>query len=963
MDWEEFDRKVQMAARCIDALQQSACKSPSQRAAFLKAVGELQGALEALPIAGEELHEAELEIRARERTAELARANATLQAEISERRRMEEALRDSEEHYRLLFECNPRPMWVFDQQTLSFLDVNEAAIRHYGYTREEFLSLTIKDIRPPEDVPKLLAFQPKVGPQEIGRWRHQKKDGTMIEVELATHDLLFQGRKAWLVLVNDVTERRRAEVEYQAILRTAMDGFLLVDAEGHFLDANDAYCRLTGYSREELLAMSIADVEATETPAEIAQHIQRVKESGWGRFEVHHRYQGGRIVDLEVSTNYLAAGGGRFFVFLRDITERQRTETALKQSEANYRAIFDVANDAIFVHDLETGAILDSNRRMCEMYGWDRAQICCLNVEELSAGIPPYTQEAALQRIKRATEGEPQLFEWLAKDKRGRLFWVEVNLKRAVIGGQDRLLAIVRDISERKRAEERLREQAALLNYAQEAIIVRDLADRILFWNKSAERIYGWTAEEVIGTNIQARLYRELPPQLEEARKALLDKGEWIGELSQFTKDGQEMVVEAHWALVRDESGQPKSVLAINTDITERKKLEAQLRRAQRLESIGTLAGGIAHDLNNILSPVLMGIHLLQQKEPDEESQHWLETMRTNALRGSDLVKQVLTFARGAEGQRVKLSPKYVMKDLVLMLQDTLPKSIEVNYLVPNDLWPVMGDTTQLYQVLMNLCVNARDAMPGGGRLTIKAENTRLDETYAWMRFGAEPGRFVLLTITDTGMGIPPEIMDKIFDPFFTTKEIGQGTGLGLSTVLGIVKSHGGLIDVSSKLGQGTTFKVYLPAVETEPLGEAEEKQSELPGGHGELILVIDDEKTILEITGGALEAHGYAVLTAGDGVEAVALCAEHQGRVQAVLIDMMMPLMDGPATIRALRRLDPQLKIVAASGAPGEEKKTEAANAGAQAFLSKPYTAEQLLQTLAEALAAKWQSQSGSYS
>src|SRR5581483_6375192 len=276
---------------------------------------------------------------------------------------------------------------------------------------------------------------------------------------------------------------------------------------------------------------------------------------------------------------------------------------------------------------------------------------------------------------------------------------------------------------------------------------------------------------------------------------------------------------------------------------------------------------------------------------------------------------------------------------------------IEIRIALPDDLWVVTGDATQLYQVLMNLCVNARDAMPGGGALTLSAENLVLDDSYARMHLEANPGRFVLIRITDTGVGIPAENLNKVFEPFFTTKEYGKGTGLGLSTVVGIVKSHQGFVDVYSEINRGTEFKVYLPAVTSEMMPQAEAEQAELPAGHGELVLLVDDEAAIREITRGTLEAYGYNVMTAADGTEAVAIYAANKDSIQVVLTDMMMPYMDGPATIRALRKMDPRVRIIASSGLAGDGKLAEAANTGVKMFLSKPYTAEKLLKALAEVL------------
>jgi two-component system, cell cycle sensor histidine kinase and response regulator CckA len=402
---------------------------------------------------------------------------------------------------------------------------------------------------------------------------------------------------------------------------------------------------------------------------------------------------------------------------------------------------------------------------------------------------------------------------------------------------------------------------------------------------------------------------------------------------------------------VRDDQGHPKSILVINTDITEKKRMESQFLRAQRMESIGTLAGGIAHDLNNVLSPILMAIDMLQLKASDEASRKWLDVLRTNAERGGDMVRQVLSFARGVEGERVALQPKHLIKEIVKILRETLPKSIEISFQIPNDLWIISADATQMHQVLMNLCVNARDAMPEGGSISIKAENVFVDDNYARMHLEAKPGRFVTVSVSDTGPGMSPEIQSRIFEPFFTTKEMTKGTGLGLSTALTIVKSHGGFINVYSELHRGSQFTLYLPALERSGAVDAAALQTDLPLGHGELILVVDDEESIREITRGTLETFGYTVLTANDGTEALALYADKKNEIAVVLTDMVMPFMDGPATIRALQRMNAKVRIIAASGLGAGQRAGEGALEGVSVFLNKPYTAEKLLRALAQVL------------
>jgi two-component system, cell cycle sensor histidine kinase and response regulator CckA len=314
------------------------------------------------------------------------------------------------------------------------------------------------------------------------------------------------------------------------------------------------------------------------------------------------------------------------------------------------------------------------------------------------------------------------------------------------------------------------------------------------------------------------------------------------------------------------------------------------------------------------------------------------------------MIKQVLSFARGLEGERVVIQPKHVIKDIIKILKDTLPKTIMIQFHFADDLWMISADATQIHQVLMNLCVNSRDAMPNGGLLKITTSNVTLDEHYARIHLDAHPGKYVVITVEDTGTGMSPKVLNRVFDPFFTTKEIGKGTGLGLSTALTIVRSHGGFFNVYSEVGKGSNFMIYLPAAESNVV-EAEEKTQQIIEGHDEVVLVVDDEEPIRQITKGTLETFGYKVLTAADGTEAVALYAQNRGDIRVVLTDMMMPFMDGVSTVRALQRINPDVKIIAASGLTTNDKFAEVTNLGVKFFLHKPYTAEKLLSVLADVL------------
>ena len=630
---------------------------------------------------------------------------------------------------------------------------------------------------------------------------------------------------------------------------------------------------------------------------------------------------------------------GRIWSF-RDVTERKQAEEKQRTSEERYRTLFDYAPDGIVIADPE-GPYIDGNASMCKMLGYSRAELIGCDASDIVAQSEVPKIEEALNQIKEASFHHQ---EWQFRRKDGVLFPAEVIVTPMPDGN---LLGMIRDTSERKRAEEQITEQATFLDKAQDAIFVRDLEGKMLFWNKGSERMYGWTRQEVLSRKMDDLLYTH-PKELEEAYRVTMSQGDWHGELKHFTKDGDELMIESRWTLIRDNEGGAKSVLAINTDITEKKMIEAQFMRAQRMESIGTLAGGIAHDLNNILAPIMMSIELLKETSTDPLAANILKTIEVSAKRGADIVRQVLSFARGLEGERIEVQLKHLLNEVQSIIKDTFPKDIRLEFSIPNDIWTILGDPTQVHQILLNLCVNARDAMPHGGSLSVNVENCVLDEHYATMNLQAKAGRYVQISVADTGTGIPPTLLEKIFEPFFTTKAINKGTGLGLSTVMAIVKSHGGLINVYSEPNKGTTFKVYLPALEMS--SEARKEQvalASLPRGNGETILLVDDEASIITITTQTLLAFGYHVLTATDGAEAVAVYAERKNDIAVVLTDMAMPIMDGAATIRALTKMNPRLKIIAASGLHANADMTKASGVGIKHFLTKPYTAGTLLKAM----------------
>jgi two-component system cell cycle sensor histidine kinase/response regulator CckA len=505
----------------------------------------------------------------------------------------------------------------------------------------------------------------------------------------------------------------------------------------------------------------------------------------------------------------------------------------------------------------------------------------------------------------------------------------------------------------RKRTEETLRRTNGMLqsiiSASPQAIIAVDGDRNVRLWNPAAARIFGWTADEVVGNRVpfvtdekrrESDLFNE---------RALQGESFTNHELQRTRRDGTPLELLVSAAPTYGDKQAVDGFVTVVADITEQKKIERQLLRTQRLESLGTLASGIAHDLNNVLAPISMAMQLFRMKLQDPGSQNTLQALESCVNRGAALIRQVLTFARGVEGERVPVQIKHLLQDTEKVLQQTLPKSISIVSDLPRDLWVVAADATQVHQILMNLCVNARDAMPEGGTLTVTAKNVVLDETYIRMNPGPSAGPYVLIEVLDTGVGIPAEIRAKIFEPFFTTKELGKGTGLGLSTVAAIVRSHNGFINMYSEVNRGTSFKIYFPGLPNQAGQLASDGTGIAPIGHGESILIVDDEAAVRHITKLTLETHGYRVMEAEDGAAGVAVYAQHREEIQLVISDMDMPVMNGAAMVRALERINPNVRVLSTSGLAAMSKATDspAIKTEFRASLPKPYTAEQLLRTV----------------
>ena len=631
----------------------------------------------------------------------------------------------------------------------------------------------------------------------------------------------------------------RSERNFRAIFETVPEPIYLIDAEtNRIVDCNGFTLDWLGYSRDELISAAAdciveAGIGACDCPADKAAFCNRTELAEWC-----FRKKDGTFAIAEVGGTPLEYKGRRCFAVLaHDITERKRAEEALRRSEANYRAIFDSINDGIMVHDIESGGILDVNQKICEDFECTHEEACRLTFSDFSSDEPPYTQEHALAWHRKAAAGEPTVFEWRGKKASGP-HWVEVSLKRAFIDGAPRILAVSRDIDERKKAEE------------------------------------------------------------------------------------------------------------------ERERLRAQLLQAQKMEALGTLTGGIAHDFNNMLAIILgySELCLAETKEGDSRYQD-LERIIETAQKGADLVKRLLTFSKQTTPNLRPIDLNVEIEQFKTFLSRAIPKMIEIDLALSGDLAPIQADTVQIDQILMNLAINAKDAMPEGGRLVIETKNVFLDGEYAAKRLEITPGEYVCVTVSDTGHGMDSETMERIFEPFFTTKgrEARKGTGLGLAVVKGIVEQHGGHISCYSEPDLGTSFRIYFPAIITEHTTIGLKEDENLHGT--ETILLVDDEQLVLDLGERILRKAGYRVITATNGKEALKRYTTSGENISLMILDLIMPVMGGKQCLRRLLKIDPKAKVVIASGYSAGEDDDEPGMSGAKGFVCKPYDMRVLLRTVRHAL------------
>jgi PAS domain S-box-containing protein len=688
--------------------------------------------------------------------------------------------------------------------------------------------------------------------------------------------------------------------------------------------------------------------------AEIRETASRAIRNGDASYEqVFHVVTPGYIFCLHENVSITRVESGKWGLVgvIIDITERRRAEEALKREEVLFSNLVNTTPDRIYFKD-RSSRFIRINSAMARDFGLrDSAE--ALGKTDFDIFSEEHARQALSDEQRIMETGDPMIgVEEKETWPDGRLTWVSTT-KMALRDTEGKITGIVgisRDVTERRSADAQLREHNEILSNSHEGVMIVNLANRITLWNRAAEKIVGWSQSEALGRDPVDLLFAGDPKKLFALRSAAVRDGYWTGELQAKTRDGRNITIESRVTLVRDESNLPRGRLNLFADVTEKKLAEEKLVHAQRIEGIGMLAAGIAHDLNNMLAPIVFAVPLLRPSLFDPEDLKILDSVEKSAARGASLVKQILGFAQGSGSKFQPTQVRHLVKDIVNLVEQTFPKSIELAHTFPADLWTVQGDSTQIHQVLLNLCVNARDAMRLGGTLTVAAANRHLNEQEASSILEGRAGNWVVLEVGDTGTGIPPEVLEHIWTPFFTTKSAGKGSGLGLSTVRGIVANHGGFVELLTKAGCGTTFRVYFPAIENAPSDLESAPPFEVPEGRGELILLVDDDAAIRHVGTAILEKSGYHVLSCVDGIQALDVFRARAAEISLVISDVDMPRLGGTELALLLARIRPDVKIIAMSGLymnKVEDSDVPGTRTAARTFLIKPFKAADLLRTV----------------
>ncbi len=886
--------------------------------------------------------------------------------DITGRKQAEEALREHEHKYRNIFE-NIQDVYYEASIDGTILELSPSIenMSKGQYHRDDLIGKSMYDFYGAGERPALLSALKERGSVAEFEVTLRNRDGSLIPCSLSsTIQFNAQGIPQTIIgSLRNITERKRAEEvvrdseeRFRMVFENVFDGISIYSensdpSKRRLVECNSRYAAMAGRSRDEL--MKLGSTQGLQITLEDTANSRRLESLNIGT-----AYQGsfswirpdGKDNIIEYVGMPITWRGESYSIGIdRDVTDRRKAEREVRLMAQTLASV----RDCITITDLED-RFLFVNDAFRSTYGYTSEELLGKNISILRS---PRSPGAIGDQIIHDTSGGGWHGEILNRRKDGSDFPVELwtSVVKDEAGTPVALVGVARNITDRKAAEEHLRQSEE-----QFRLIAENVADMIAVLDLDGRRIYNSPSYRSILGDPEALKatdgFQEIHPEDRERVKQVFQETARTGigqrlEYRFLLADGSVRTIDSKGSVIRDSDGKISRIIVVSRDVTEEKMLATQFLRSQRMESIGTLAGGIAHDLNNVLAPIMMAIEVLRGKISDQGGQRILNTIETSARRGADIVRQVLAFGRGVKGERILVQLKHVVNEVAKIAGETFPKSIEIKTDIPRDLWTVLADPTQMHQVLLNMLVNARDAMPKGGTLTVSAGNIELDDSYSRMHLDAKPGPYVSLAITDTGTGIPAAIREKIFEPFFTTKEIGMGTGLGLSTTLAIVRSHGGFINLDSDVGKGTTFRIYIPATGRGSPAPAAIAEAELPTGNGELVLIVDDEAAIREITKETLQAYGYKAMTASDGAEGVAIFAENKENIKVVITDIMMPVMDGTAAILVLRKINPDVKIIAASGLTAREQIKTPSESDVQAFLTKPYTAEKLLKALAAVL------------
>jgi two-component system cell cycle sensor histidine kinase/response regulator CckA len=726
-------------------------------------------------------------------------------------------------------------------------------------------------------------------------------------------------------------------------------------APAEFIVWNRRMVEITGYTREQINRLGWQVLSGGD-PALEALNLDRVVAIRRGEELTDQsmtiiRADGQRRT-LAVSTSQIWERGGERDVlgFVRDATERIRAEQALRASEENYRAIFNSTGEAMVIVDTETGIVADANQAFLDLYG---------ATAEEAVGRSAFDKDVATRTtldipgtMRKADQEGPQVVEYQGRSRDGRTFWVEAALRSVRIGGRRRILAVLRDISQRKRASDELRRLATAVEQAAEDIFITDPDGVIQYANPAFERTTGFSREEVIGKKPSLLKSGVHPNAFYEQLWQTIQSGRaWTGRLVNRRKDGSLVTEDATISPILDSQGATMGYVSLKRDVTHQERFEGQLRHAQKLEAVGQLAGGVAHDFNNLLQGIRghseLALADLPTNHPSRES---LAQVIKATDRAADLVRRLMLFSR-----REAIRPEYldlndIVSGLMRLVERLIGENVELRLTLGDGLWKVQGDAVQIEQILVNLCLNSRDAMPGGGLISVRTENASLDADFCAAHPWAREGDFVQIQVTDNGVGMSAAVKQHLFEPFYTTKEVGQGTGLGLATAFGIIKQHDGLISVYSEESLGTSVRIYLPAVKELPEGRAEPLESQASGAGG-TILLAEDEELVRGLAVRVLTRAGYRVIPANDGEEAVRVFEEHAGEIDLALLDVLMPKLSGQAVCEALRRRRPDLPVLFTSGYTREHLLSTLGPTEATEVLLKPYQPQDLLNRIRRVL------------